>query len=119
MASRDGLAEPEAVGNSNTLLWVGQIAVLYGSQLFVKLGPSIANISGSNHRIPKPRRQNLGLVSSFVHARPQLPENFLSKVWVAPRSVHWGRYTWVGALGHRDLVIASVLGLLVGIFRNT
>ena len=74
MASRDGLAEPEAVGNSNTFLWAGQIAVSYGSQLFMRFGALFANCSGSNHRILKPLRQNLGLVFSFVHAQPQLPK---------------------------------------------
>ncbi len=79
MASRDGLGRTEAVGNSNTLLLAWQIAVFDGSQLLGKLEVKIANCSGSNHRIAKPRRQNLALVWSNVHAKPQLPENFLSK----------------------------------------
>ena len=39
----------------------------------------IANISGSNHRIPKPRRQNLALICSFVHAKLQLSENLSAR----------------------------------------
>ena len=77
MASRDGLGRTEAVGNSNTLPLAGQIAVFDGSQLFVKLGLFFSNCSGTNHRIAKPRRHDLALIWSNVHATPQLPENFL------------------------------------------
>ena len=80
MASRDGLGRTEAVGNSNTLLLAGQIAVSYGSQLFIRFEVGNPNCSGSNHRIAKPRRQNLDLKHSLTHAKPQLPENPLSKV---------------------------------------
>ena len=97
MASRDGLGRTEAVGNSNTLLLAGQIAVSYGGQLLVIFGVKNQNCSGSNHGIAKPRRQNLALIWNNVHgiaktrrqnlaltwnnvhAKPQLPENFLSK----------------------------------------
>ena len=41
----------------------------------------------SNHRIAKPRRQNLDLICSLAHAKPQLPENFLSKDWAGLRSL--------------------------------
>ena len=80
MASRDGLGRTEAVGNSNILLLAGQIAVFDGSQLFRKLEVFFLNYLGSNHRIAKPHRQNLALVCSNVHAKPELPENSLSKV---------------------------------------
>ena len=80
MASRDGLGRTEAVGNSNTLPLAGQIAVFDGSQLFMEKLLKIANCAGSYHRIAKPRRQNLALIQSNVHAEPQFPENFLSKV---------------------------------------
>ena len=80
MASRDGLGRTEAVGNSNILLLAGQIVVFDGSQLFVEKLLKIANCAGSNHRIAKPRRQNSDLKCSFIHARPQLPENSVSKV---------------------------------------
>ena len=52
----------QAVGNSNTI-------------------PRV-----SNHRIPKTRRQNLDLICSLAHAKPQLPENFMSKDWASSRS---------------------------------
>ena len=79
MASRDGLGRTEAVGNSNTVLLAWQIAVS-GSQLFGEKTLEIAICTGSNHRIAKPRRHDLALVWSNVHAKPEFPEHFLSKV---------------------------------------
>ena len=85
MASRDGELRTRR-RNSNTFPRAGQNAVSYGNQLFVHFWWKIANCSGSNHRIPKPRRQNLDLVCSLAHAKPQLPEIFPSTVWARSRS---------------------------------
>ena len=80
MARRDGDCRNPVRRNSNIVPRADQIAVSYGSQLFVRFGVKNSIYSGSNHGIAKTRRQNLDLICSFIHAKPQLPENFLSKV---------------------------------------
>ena len=55
-------------------------------KLFVFFGRFFWNCSGSNHRIPISPPQHLAVVCLNVHAKPQLPENFLSKVWAGLRS---------------------------------
>ena len=119
MASRDGLAEPEAVGNSNTFLWAGQIAVLYGSQLFMASGPFNRELLGIQPQDSKTLSSKPWSGIQFGSCKTSAPRKFpvksLGEIKVGALGlVHSGP-----CIGHRDLAMASVLGLLVEIFRNT
>ena len=87
MASRDGPAEPGRRQQQYYSPGWPNRSFIWQSTIWGNLLWKLLNISGSNHKIAKHRRQNLDLICSLAHAKPQLPENFLSKDWVGSRSL--------------------------------